>query len=176
MHQHISLQERIEKCNALAHIHTYSLTHALSLARTNKHTHTYCIHTHRHVHFHTHPRSGSASLHERTEILTSHLKTKHATYADMYTCRRPQRTSTSLQKGQKRVTDKHTYNIRARSLARTHKHTHTHIVHTHTHTRIHSYASSKQKRFTSRKNSNFNLTPENKTCHIRRHVHTPSMH
>ena len=99
---------------------------------------------------------------------------------------RPQRISTSFQKGQKRVTDKRTYNIRDRSLARSHSrahtsththiyciHTHPHILHTqaHTQTLTHSYASSRQKRFTSRKNRNFNLTPEKKRCHIHRHVH-----
>ena len=101
-------------------------------------------------------------------------------HVHMYKHTRPQCISTSLQKGQKRVTDKRTHNIRARSLAcsrsraHTRTHTHTHTLHTHhtpTQTRTHSYASSKQKRFTSRKNRNFNLAPENKTCHIRRHVH-----
>ena len=82
--------------------HTYNIR-ARSLARAHKHTHTLYTHTHRHVHTHTHSRSRNASLHERTEILTSNLKTKYATYADMYT--HPQLISISLQKGQKRVTD-----------------------------------------------------------------------
>ena len=57
----------------------------------------------------------------------------------MHTHTRPQRIGTSLQKGQRMVTDKHTYNIRARSLARTHKHTHTHTYCTHTHTHTDTY-------------------------------------
>ena len=103
--------------------HTYVLAHSRALIRAHTqaltHTHILHTHTHRHVHIHTHPRSRNASFHERTEILTSHLKTKHATYADMYTCTCTHALNTLVlrfRKGQKRVTDKHTY-IRAHSHA-----------------------------------------------------------
>ena len=128
--------------------HTCVLAHSCALTRvhTQAHTHTHIAYTHTHTHTDTYTFIRileAETLHERTEILTSHLKTKHASYADMYTCTRPQRISTSLQKSQKRVTDKHTYNIRARSLARSrsraHTSTHTHMLHTHTQTRTHSY-------------------------------------
>ena len=70
--------------------HTYVLAHSHALTRVHTQAHTHILHTHtlRHVHIHAHPRSRNASLHERKEILTSNLKTKHATYADMYTCTR----------------------------------------------------------------------------------------
>ena len=86
----------------------------------------------------------------------------------------PQLISTSLQKGQKRVTDLPTYNIRASSLARSHSRahtsTHTYIAYTHTHT-YNAYTSThtdtytfirilEAETLTSRKNRNFNLTPE----------------
>ena len=65
---------------------------------------------------------------------------KHTTYADMYTCTRTHALNAlalRFRKGQKGVTDKHTY-IRVRS----HTQTHTQI-------RTHSHTPSKQERFTS---------------------------
>ena len=117
-HKHFA-SERAEKGNRQVHIqHTCSLTRALSLACTHKHTHTYIAHTHTDTY--TFIRIlETETLHERTEILTSHLKTKHATYIDMYTCTRthPQRISTSLQKRAEK--DNRQAHIHTCSLART---------------------------------------------------------
>ena len=132
------------------------LAHSRVLARvhTRARTHTCCTHTQTRTHLYASSKQKRfSSRKNRNFNLTPEnntcLKRKHVR---MYTHTRPQRISTSLQKSQKRVTDKHTYNIRARSLARSHSRahtsTHTHTYCIHTQTRTHSYASSKQKRFT----------------------------
>ena len=78
---------KVRKMQRTSCTHTYVLAHSRALVRAHTQTLTHTHrHTRRHVHINTHPRSRNASLHERTEILTSHLKKKHVTYTDMYTC------------------------------------------------------------------------------------------